>query len=318
LNRYLFRRLLQVGPQLLILVVISFALVHLTPGMTGVIDLESPSAQNLLATREMLGLDRPLLVQFVEWFGRMLSLDFGYSLIDGQPVLDKIMRYLPPTLLLTGSALVLSVLIALPLGVLASLYRNSWTDYGLTVFAFLGISIPSFWAAIILIIVFGVWLGWLPTGGMRTVGGNAPHQIIDTLRHLVLPASVLGLDATAALMRFVRSSMTEVLVEDYVRTARSKGLNPLEVVFRHALKNALIPAVTLIGLRLPLLVGGAVLIEIVFAWPGIGRLGYEAVIRRDFPVVMALVVFTGVVTIIGNLLADLSYGLLDPRVNVEA
>jgi peptide/nickel transport system permease protein len=318
LNRYLFRRLLQVGPQLLILVVISFALVHLTPGMTGVIDLESPSAQNLLATREMLGLDRPLLVQFVEWFGRMLSLDFGYSLIDGQPVLDKIMRYLPPTLLLTGSALVLSVLIALPLGVLASLYRNSWTDYGLTVFAFLGISIPSFWAAIILIIVFGVWLGWLPTGGMRTVGGNAPHQIIDTLRHLVLPASVLGLDATAALMRFVRSSMTEVLVEDYIRTARSKGLNPLAVVFRHALKNALIPAVTLIGLRLPLLVGGAVLIEIVFAWPGIGRLGYEAVIRRDFPVVMALVVFTGVVTIIGNLLADLSYGLLDPRVNVEA
>jgi peptide/nickel transport system permease protein len=247
----------------------------------------------------------------------MIRFDFGTSLIDGQPVLNKILKFLPPTLLLTGTALVLSVLIAIPLGVLASLHRNTLIDYGLTVFAFLGISVPSFWAAIVLIIIFGVLLGWLPTGGMRTVGASVP-PFIDTLRHLVLPATVLARDSTAALMRYVRSSMTEVLLEDYVRTARSKGLRPRAVVFRHALKNALIPTVTILGLRLPLLVGGAVLIEIVFAWPGIGRLGYDAVIRRDIPVVMALVVFTGVVTIIGNLLADLAYGLLDPRVKLGA
>jgi len=317
LGRYVLNRLIQVVPQLLILFVISFGLVHLTPGMTGVIDLESPEARNLLATREMLGLNRPLHVQFLEWLSRMIRFDFGTSLIDGQPVLNKILKFLPPTLLLTGTALVLSVLIAIPLGVLASLHRNTPIDYGLTVFAFLGISVPSFWAAIVLIIIFGVLLGWLPTGGMRTVGASVP-PFIDTLRHLVLPATVLALDATAALMRYVRSSMTEVLLEDYVRTARSKGLRPRAVVFRHALKNALIPTVTILGLRLPLLVGGAVLIEIVFAWPGIGRLGYDAVIRRDIPVVMALVVFTGVVTIIGNLLADLAYGLLDPRVKLVA
>lgn len=317
MGRYVLNRLIQVVPQLLILFVISFGLVHLTPGMTGVIDLESPEARNLLATREMLGLDRPLHVQFLEWLSRMIRFDFGNSLIDGQPVLNKILKFLPPTLLLTGTALVLSVLIAIPLGVLASLHRNTPIDYGLTVFAFLGISVPSFWAAIVLIIIFGVLLGWLPTGGMRTVGASVP-PFIDTLRHLVLPATVLALDATAALMRYVRSSMTEVLLEDYVRTARSKGLRPRAVVFRHALKNALIPTVTILGLRLPLLVGGAVLIEIVFAWPGIGRLGYDAVIRRDIPVVMALVVFTGVVTIIGNLLADLAYGLLDPRVKLGA
>ena len=317
MGKYVIRRLLQMAPQLLILFVLAFALIHLTPGMTGVIDLESPEARNLLATREMLGLDRPLHIQFGEWLVRMVRLDFGNSLIDGQPVLDKILRYLPPTLLLTGTALLLSVIIAVPLGVMAALYRNSTLDYGLTIFAFLGISMPSFWGAIVAIIVFGVQLRWLPTGGMRSVAG-ADSQLLDALRHLTLPALVLALDGTAALMRYVRSSMTEVLPEDYIRTARSKGLKQRTVVFRHALKNALIPAVTIVGMRLPLLVSGAVLIEIVFAWPGIGRLGYDAVIRRDLPVVMALVVFTGVVTIIGNMLADLAYGVLDPRVKLGA
>lgn len=317
MSRYILKRLLQVVPQLFILFVIAFGLIHLTPGMTGVIDLESPEARNLVATREMLGLNRPLHMQFFEWLSRMIRFDFGTSLIDGQPVLGKILRFLPPTLLLTGTALALAVIIAVPLGVLASMYRNTPIDYALTIFAFLGISIPSFWAAIVAIIVFGVQLGWLPTGGMRSVGAEVP-PFVDTLRHLVLPATILALDATAALMRYVRSSMTEALLEDYIRTARSKGLRPRTVVFRHALKNALIPTVTILGLHLPLLVGGAVLIEIVFAWPGIGRLGYDAVVRRDLPVAMALVVFTGVVTIIGNLLADLAYGLLDPRVRMEA
>ena len=168
------------------------------------------------------------------------------------------------------------------------------------------------------IIVFGVQLQWLPVQGMRTVGQTVSSPTLDMLKHLILPAGVLGLEGTAALTRYVRSSMVEVLIEDYVRTARAKGLRERTVLLRHALKNALMPAVTILGLRLPILVGGAVLIETVFAWPGIGRLGWESVSRRDYPVVLALVVFTGVLTIIGNLLADVAYSVLDPRIRLEA
>lgn len=317
MNGYLLRRTIQMVPQLLILFVLSFALVHLTPGMTGVIDLDSAQAQNLVEARRMLGLDQPLHLQFGEWFWRMIRLDFGNSLIDGQPVIDKILDRLPATLLLTGAALLISILLAIPLGVLISLHRNSFVDYLLTFIAFIGISIPAFWAAILAIITFGVLLPWLPVQGMRTVGDPVASPTLDVLKHLILPATVLGLEGTAALTRYVRSSMIEVLVEDYIRTARAKGLQERTILVRHAVKNAFMPIITLLGLRIPMLIGGAVLIETVFAWPGIGRLGWEAVIRRDYPVVMALVVFTGILTIIGNLLADITYAAVDPRVRLE-
>jgi peptide/nickel transport system permease protein len=268
--------------------------------------------------RERLGLDRPLPVQFADWLWHAIRLDFGDSFMDGTPVRDKILDRLPATMLLTGTALVLSLVLAIPLGILSSLKRNSAVDYGLTVFAFLGVSIPGFWAAIVVIIIFGVELGWLPVQGMESVGRQVDSRAIDILRHLILPAMVLGLEGTAALTRLVRSSVTDVLVEDYVRTARAKGLSERVVLMRHALKNALLPMVTLVGLRLPTLIGGAVVIETVFAWPGIGRLGWEAVLQRDYPVVMGLVVFTGVLTILGNLLADLAYAAIDPRIKLDA
>ena len=318
MNGYLLRRGVQLGPQLLILFVLSFGLVHLTPGATGGVDLNAASGENIEQMRERLGLDRPLPVQFADWLWHVVRLDFGDSFIDGQPVRDKILDRLPATALLTGSALVMSLLLAIPLGVLCSLYRNSPLDYGLTVFAFFGVSIPAFWAAIVVIIVFGVQLGWFPVQGMESVGRSVASPTLDVLHHLVLPATVLGLEGTAALTRLVRSSMTDVLVEDYVRTAQAKGLAARVVLFRHALKNALLPMVTLVGLRLPTLIGGAVVIETVFAWPGIGRLGWEAVLQRDYPIVMGLVVFTGVLTILGNLLADLAYAAIDPRIKLEA
>ncbi|MGH2531524.1 MAG: ABC transporter permease [Thermomicrobiales bacterium] len=317
MNRYLLRRAAQLGPQLLILFVLSFGLVHLTPGATGSVDLQSLSGENLEQMRERLGLDRPLHIQFADWLWRAIRLDFGDSFIDGTPVREKILDRLPATALLTGSALVLSLVLAVPLGVLSSLYRNSPLDYGLTIFAFFGVSIPAFWAAIVVIIVFGVQLGWFPVQGMETVGRPVTWPVLDVLHHLALPAIVLGLEGTAALTRLVRSSMTDVLVEDYVRTARAKGLGEQLVLFRHALKNALLPLVTLVGLRLPTLIGGAVVIETIFAWPGIGRLGWEAVLQRDYPVVMGLVVFTGVLTILGNLLADIAYAAIDPRIKLE-
>jgi peptide/nickel transport system permease protein len=305
-------------PQLLILFVLSFGLVHLTPGATGAVDLNALSGENLAQMRERLGLDRPLPVQFADWLWHAVRLDFGDSFMDGMPVRDKIFDRLPATMLLTGTALVLSLVLAIPLGIISSLKRNSPVDYGLTVFAFLGVSIPGFWAAIVVIIIFGVELGWLPVQGMESVGKSVDSRAIDVLRHLILPAAVLGLEGTAALTRLVRSSVTDVLVEDYVRTARAKGLSERVVLFRHALKNALLPMVTLVGLRLPTLIGGAVVIETVFAWPGIGRLGWEAVLQRDYPVVMGLVVFTGVLTILGNLLADLAYAAIDPRIKLDA
>ncbi len=318
MQRYLARRFVHLIPQLLILFTLSFALVHLTPGATGMVDLQSVSPENLVALRQQLGLDRPLYVQFGDWLWRLVRLDFGVSFIDGQPVRGKIAERLPATLLLTGSALALSLLIAIPLGVLTSLYRNSAFDYLLTIFAFFGVSIPAFWAALIVIVVFGVQLRWFPVQGMRTVGQPVASPTLDVLRHLALPALVFGLEGTAALTRFVRSSMSEVLTEDYVRTARAKGLRERVVLTRHALKNALLPLVTLVGLRLPALVGGTVLLETVFAWPGIGRLGWEAVVRRDYPIVMGLVVCTGLLTILGNLLADIAYAVIDPRIKLEA
>jgi peptide/nickel transport system permease protein len=316
-NRYLLRRGVLLGPQLLILLVLSFGLVHLTPGTTGAVDLNALSGENLEQMRERLGLDRPLPVQFGDWLWRAVRLDFGDSFIDGQPVRDKIFDRLPATMLLTGSALLLSLVLAIPLGMISSLRRNSPVDYGLTVFAFFGVSIPAFWAAIVVIIIFGVQLGWFPVQGMESVGKDVDSRALDILNHLVLPATVLGLEGTAALTRLVRSSMTDVLVEDYVRTARAKGLAERLVLVRHALKNALLPMVTLVGLRIPTLIGGAVVIEQIFAWPGIGRLGWEAVLQRDYPVVMGLVVFTGVLTILGNLLADIAYAVIDPRIKLE-
>jgi peptide/nickel transport system permease protein len=317
-NRYLLRRAAQLGPQLLILCLLSFGLIHLTPGATGSVDLQALSGENLEQMRERLGLDRPLHVQFADWLWHVVRFDFGDSFIDGQPVREKILDRLPATALLTGSALLMALLLAIPLGVLSSLYRNSLPDYGLTIFAFFGVSIPAFWAAIVVIIVFSVNLGWFPVQGMESVGRSVDSPTLDVLHHLVLPATVLGLEGTAALTRLVRSSMTDVLVEDYVRTARAKGLAERVVLFRHALKNALLPMVTLIGLRLPSLIGGAVVVETIFAWPGIGRLGWEAVLKRDYPMVMGLVVFTGVLTILGNLLADIAYAAIDPRIKLEA
>jgi peptide/nickel transport system permease protein len=317
-NRYLLKRAALLVPQLLILFVLSFGLVHLTPGATGAVDLNALSGENLAQMRERLGLDRPLPVQFADWLWHAIRLDFGDSFMDGMPVRDKILDRLPATMLLTGTALVLSLLLAIPLGIISSLKRNSFVDYGLTIFAFLGVSIPGFWAAIVVIIVFGVQLGWLPVQGMESVGRSVDSRTMDVIRHLVLPATVLGLEGTAALTRLVRSSVTDVLVEDYIRTARAKGLAERVVLLRHALKNALLPMVTLVGLRLPTLIGGAVVIETVFAWPGIGRLGWEAVLQRDYPVVMGLVVFTGVLTILGNLLADLAYAAIDPRIQLDS
>ena len=310
----LVRRILRLIPQLLVLVTIAFALVHLTPGSTGTINVETGSTQNLDQLRDQLGLNRPLYIQYGDWLMHVARLDFGVSYVDGRSVLDKIAERLPATLLLTGTALIVATVLGLLLGIISAVRQNTWVDYSATLFAFFGLSIPSFWAGLLLIIVFAVTLRVLPAQGMTSIGGGGA---VDVLWHLILPATVLALDATAAISRYVRSSMVETLDEDYIRTARAKGLPERMVIMRHAVRNALLPTVTILGLRLPVLVGGALLIETVFAWPGIGRLGYEAVIQRDYPVILGLLIFTGTLTIVGNLLADITYAFVDPRVKLE-
>jgi peptide/nickel transport system permease protein len=310
----LVRRILRLIPQLLVLVTIAFALVHLTPGSTGTINVETGSTQNLDQLRAQLGLDRPLYVQYGDWLVHVARLDFGVSYVDGRSVIEKIAERLPATLLLTGTALIVATVLGFLLGILAAVHQNTWVDYSATLFAFFGLSIPSFWAGLLLIIVFAVTLRVLPAQGMTSIGGGGP---LDVAWHLVLPATVLALEATAAISRYVRSSMVETLDEDFIRTARAKGLPERKVIMRHAVRNALLPTVTILGLRLPVLVGGALLIETVFAWPGIGRLGYEAVTQRDYPVILGLLIFTGTLTIVGNLLADITYAFVDPRVKLE-
>lgn len=318
MQQYIIRRLLLTIPQLLILSIITFGITRVVPGAPGVLSqvsdamaMEDPRFEETI--RLHLGLDRPIHIQYIEWLTSIIRFDFGHSYVNlSMEVSTLIQQRLGPTLLLTGTALFISTVGGTLIGALAARFRNTWIDHSLTGFAFFFLAMPNFWAGIIAITIFAITLGWLPATGYTSAG--AEPTIGEVARHLILPATVLGLSLMATIARYVRSSVIEVLSEDYVRTARAKGLNERQVFLRHALRNALLPVVTITGLRLPVLVGGSVLIERVFSWPGLGRASVDAALSRDYPVTLALVMFIGTLTIMGNLLADLAYGFLDPRI----
>jgi peptide/nickel transport system permease protein len=312
--RYLLRRLLQSIILLFVVSVVIFAIVHSAPGGPAI--LLNPELDPALAEefREQLGLDDPLPVQYGRWLGNVFQLNFGISFQHSIPVTTLIKQRFPASLLLAGTAMLIATTVALVLGTVSALRRYSIYDYGATLFAFLGLSIPGFWLGIMLIIIFAVQLGWLPSGGMKSSDGG---DLIDRLRHLILPAISLSSFAVAQLMRYTRSSMIEVLKNDYIRTARSKGLAEQVVIYRHAMKNALIPVITVIGVITPRLLGGAVITETVFTWPGMGRLAVDAARTRDFPLVMAITLFVAALVILSNLIADVCYGFLDPRIKFE-
>ena len=321
INAYTVRRVLQVVPQLFILTVIAFGIINLAPGdpssMIGGDQVAGflLTTEQLQAMRKYYGLDRPFHEQYFTWFKRVVKFDFGRSFADGRPVTERILDRLPPTLLLTGTSMLIS-LTAIPLGVVAGYMRNTMFDHIITLQAFLGVALPSFWFAIIAIMIFGAWLGWLPVAGMTEPG--EPTTVWSVMRHLALPAAVLGFGGNAALTRYARSSIIEALLDDYIRTARAKGLMERTVLFRHAVRNAMLPVVTILGLSLPALFTGAALVEQVFAWPGLGRAAVESTFTRDYPIVMALVMVVGTLTIFGNLIADLLYGVMDPRIRADA
>lgn len=320
---YISKRLVLMVPLIFGITLITFTVIHLAPGNPVEVQTEMSlkvSAQARENLKKLYGLDKPLHIQYVEWLNRFLRLDFGTSFVDGRRVLDKIVERIPVTLTINILSLLLIFCIAIPIGVLSATRQYSLFDKLSTVFVFIGFSTPSFWLALLLMILFGVYLGALPISGIQSIDiseMNSLERLYDWAKHLVLPVGVSAFGGIAGLSRYSRSSMLEVIRQDYIRTARAKGLTESKVVFRHAFRNALMPIVTILGLSVPGLIGGGVIFETIFAIPGMGQLFYASTMSRDYPTIMGILVIGAMLTLIGNLIADISYALADPRVRVR-
>jgi peptide/nickel transport system permease protein len=310
-RRYVLRRAWQALVVMLGVSVIVFALVHLVPGDPIRVALGTRfDPETYARLRERAGFDQPLLVQYLSWLAGAVTGDLGVSFRSGQPVTGTLLARLPATAGLALAALVIALLISLPVGIISAVRSGSKTDYAATVFSQLGISIPDFWMAILLIVFVTVPIGWLPSSGYVPFTTSP----VEWGRHVLLPALTIGVVSGSLLTRFVRSAMLEALGQDYTRTARAKGLRERVVVNRHVLRNALIPFVTAAGLQLATLLGGVIVVEIVFAWPGLGQLAFLAVDRRDYPVLQGAVLLFALMFLVINLLVDLLYAWLDPRI----
>ncbi|MDI6755556.1 MAG: ABC transporter permease [Thermodesulfobacteriota bacterium] len=318
---YLIRRLALMIPLFIGITIISFSVIHLAPGSP--IDMATDlnpkaTAEVKERMRALYGLDKPLHIQYWNWLSRLLVLDFGNSFSqDGRKVADKIFERLPVTISINVISLLLILLVAIPLGVLSATHKNSLFDKATTVFVFVGFAVPTFWLALLLMILFGVHLGWLPISGLKSLNYEylpASGQLWDRVSHLILPVLLSAFGGLAGLSRYMRSTMLEVIRQDYITTAKAKGLSNRVVVFKHALRNALLPVITVLGLSIPGLIGGSVIFETIFAIPGMGQLFYASVMARDYPTIMGILVIGAVLTLFGNLIADVSYALADPRI----
>ncbi len=303
---------------------ITFTVIHLAPG--GPVEVETEmslkaSAQARENLKRLYGLDKPVHVQYFDWLKRFVKLDFGKSFVDGKNVLDKIKERIPVTITINLLSIFLIISIAIPIGVLSAVRQYSLFDKLTTVFVFIGFSTPTFWLALILMIVFGVSLGWLPISGIQSIdvsGMGALERFWDKAMHLIMPVGLSAFAGIAGLSRYSRSSMLDVIRQDYIRTARAKGLKDSEVIIHHALRNALLPVVTILGLAVPGLIGGSVIFETIFAIPGMGQLFYSSTMARDYPTIMGILVIGAILTLIGNLIADTSYALVDPRIRIKS
>lgn len=314
MGRYILRRFVSMIPVLFLVSVIVFSLLHLTPGDPATTILgEEATPESLAALREELGLNEPLPVQYVRWLADVLQGDLGRSLRTNKPVSESIIDRLPVTLELTILSIIISLVIAIPVGIISALRRNSVADSTSTTIALMGISLPNFFLAILLIFLFSVRLGWLPPIGYTPF----LEDPVDNLKRMIMPALTLGTALAAIVMRMTRSSLLEVLDQDYIRTARAKGLRESRMIRVHALKNALIPVVTIVGLQIGGLLGGAIITETIFVQPGIGRLLVDAIFQRDFPVVQGVVLFASIAFLMANLAVDLAYAYLDPRIRYD-
>lgn len=321
---YIVKRLLFMIPLLIGITIICFVVMHLAPGSPT--DMETQmnprvSAEMKERLRAMYDLDKPLHQQYLIWVKKLLVLDLGTSFSsDHRPVTDKILERLPITIALNILSMLLILLIAIPIGVLSAVHQNSFFDRITSVFVFTGFAMPTFWLALLLMILFGVQLGWLPISGIRSLNYEylpAGKAFLDLIKHLVMPVLLSAFGGLAGFSRYMRANMLEVIRQDYITTARAKGLPEWVVIYKHALRNALLPLVTILGLSVPGLIGGSVIFETIFAIPGMGQLFYMAVMSRDYPTVMGILFIGAVLTLLGNLLADISYALVDPRIRVS-
>ncbi|NNF13323.1 MAG: ABC transporter permease [Gemmatimonadetes bacterium] len=317
MTTYIVRRLLQMIPLMLGITVVLFGVIQAAPGGPEAALLESDRFIDpavIEAYRARLGVDQPVPVQYARWLGAAVRGDLGVSFSTTRPVTEMIVERLPATLELMGASFLMAAVLAFLLGVFSAVRQYSAFDHVGTGLSFLGIAMPVFWFALILQLVFGVWLGWLPVAGTATIGASS---LGDHLLHLILPASVLSLRYVAGWSRYLRSSMLEILRADFVRTARAKGLSEGVVVWGHALRNAMIPVVSVMALNLAGLFSGAVITETIFAWPGIGRMFVQAMFSRDYPLLMGILLLGSSMVVVFNLLADIVYGLLDPRIRYD-
>lgn len=312
MNRYIIRRIAQAIPLLFFISIVSFALIKLAPG-DPVLSFVTPNmgAADVERIRQNLGLDQPMIVQYFAWLKNVITGDLGYSLVSHRPAAQMIIERIPATFGLMGAALVLSLLISIPLSMLAAAKRGGVLDRVLSLISYVGISIPSFWFALMLIYLFAVALHWLPSMGMRTVGASSAWDII---KHGILPCTVLTFMNVSVYMRYIRSNTISQLEEDYVQIQYAFGATKTTVLLRHVLKNVLLPVITILGMSLPELIAGAFITESVFSWPGMGSLGITAVHGLDYPIIMGITMISSILLIIGNLVADILYGVADPRI----
>jgi peptide/nickel transport system permease protein len=313
---YLARRVGQAVAVLVLVSLAGFSILHLAPGGPLAIYAMSPamSSEDLARLTRQLGLDRPLHEQYLRWAQGIATGNWGRSYRDGRPVVEVIADRVPATMVLMLSAFSVAVLVGLSSGIVSAIKQYSLFDHAMTLLAMVALSIPTFWLGLMAIYVFSVLLRVLPPGNMGTIG--ADFSLLDRLLHLLMPAATLGVVMVATWSRYTRASMLEVIREDYIRTARAKGVAVSALILKHALRNALIPLVTLAGLQLPLVFSGALVTETVFTWPGMGRLFVDSIGYRDYPVLMGLLMLTGGLVVLGNLLADLAYAVIDPRVRL--
>lgn len=323
MSAYILKRFLQIIPLLIGITLVSFIIMQLAPGDP--VDLmaeRTATSEERARIRAVYGLDQPVYVQYWVWLTNMLGGNFGYSYVRGRPVLELILERLPNTVYLNAVVAVVIYALAIPIGVASALRQYSSFDHAITSFAFLGQALPNFWFGLLLIYGIALRFEFVPISGMTTYGISiATHSFwvvfVDRLRYLILPVTVMGLSAVAGITRYMRSSMLEVIRQDYIRTARSKGLSERVVIYKHAIRNALLPIVTLLGFEIPILFSGSVIIESIFSWPGLGTLSINSIFMRDYMVVMAFNVIGATLVIIGNFAADLLYVVVDPRITYD-
>ncbi|EOS74404.1 hypothetical protein C819_03157 [Lachnospiraceae bacterium 10-1] len=315
MGKYIIKRILIAIPVLIGITIIDYAIMCMAGSPLEMLQGPRVSEAAVEAKKIALGLDKPFYIQYFVWLSQLLHGNMGYSMKSYQPVSEMIGSHLGPTLLLMGVSLIVSLLIAIPAGIYSAIRQYSKGDYAVVTLSFLGSSIPGFFLSLLLIYLFTVKLGWLPSSGMTTLGTQGGFA--DVAKHMVMPVIVLAASIAGRNIRYIRSAMLEILQQDYLRTARAKGIGNFNVINKHALRNALVPIVTVVGMEIPVMFGGAVIVEQIFSWPGLGLMTMSAITSRDFPVIMGVCLLSAIVVLIANLITDILYALVDPTIQLN-